>query len=407
MQYSGVLAIGAMSVAMIQAARWGWVDRWLNGLDKSYRLHKWLGITALVVAVAHWVFANGPKWAVSLGLMEAPERRRPTGDAPELGAIREFLNSQRGTAEMLGEWAFYAAVVLIAAALIKRIPYRFFASTHTLLAVVYLVLVFHGIVLLDVGAWTQPLGIVVALLMAGGVVTAVLALTRQIGRRRRVGGKITSVLKIPSMKVTEAEITLDAAWPGHKAGQFAFVSFDRKEGKHPFTIASAWDPATRSITFISKGLGDYTERLPEKLAVGDEVTVEGPYGRFTFEDGKDRQIWIGAGIGITPFIARLKHMAATPDGRQVDLFHCVPEIAPEARDLLARDVAAADVDLHLMIDSRDGLLTGARLREMLPDWASASIWFCGPAAFGAALRKDLIAHGLRSGAFHQELFNMR
>ena len=47
-QYSGVLSMGAMSVAMIVATRARWLEPWLNGLDKSYRLHKWLGISALV-----------------------------------------------------------------------------------------------------------------------------------------------------------------------------------------------------------------------------------------------------------------------------------------------------------------------------------------------------------------------
>jgi predicted ferric reductase len=112
-QYSGVLSIGAMSVAMILATRSKWLDRWLNGLDKSYRLHKWLGIAALVTSVVHWVSANGPKWAVSWGLMEVPNRERPSGAALDITPVQEFLNSQRGTAEMLGEWAFYAAVALI------------------------------------------------------------------------------------------------------------------------------------------------------------------------------------------------------------------------------------------------------------------------------------------------------
>jgi len=406
-QYSGVLSIGAMSVAMILAMRSPQVDRWLNGLDKSYRLHKWLGITALVMSIAHWLAAKGPKWAVSWGLMERPSRNRPEGGVPDLGAIQSFFNSQRGTAEMVGEWAFYAAVALIAIALIRRIPYRAFAKIHTLIAVAYLALVLHAIVLIDFAAWTQPVGLVTALLMIGGVVAAVLALTRQIGRSRKVPGRITALRRFPSMKVTEVTITLEEGWSGHDAGQFAFVTFDRKEGAHPFTIASAWDPATRSVTFISKALGDYTERLPETLAVGDDAIVEGPYGCFTFDDGKDRQIWIGAGIGITPFIARLKHMAVTPDGKRVDLIHTVHEIAPEPKALLEADAASAGVGLHLMRSREEGLLSGARLREMMPEWSEASIWFCGPAAFGDALRRDLVAHGLSPDDFHQELFNMR
>ena len=63
-QYSGVLSIGAMSVAMILAMRLPVLENWLNELDKSYRLHKWLGIAALITAIAHWVAVNGLKWAM-------------------------------------------------------------------------------------------------------------------------------------------------------------------------------------------------------------------------------------------------------------------------------------------------------------------------------------------------------
>ena len=43
-------------------------------------------------------------------------------------------------------------------------------------------------------------------------------------------------------------------------------------------------PKTRRITFITKELGDHTSRLREKLRVGQQVTIEGPYGCFTFDD---------------------------------------------------------------------------------------------------------------------------
>src|SRR3990167_4968224 len=48
LNYTGILAIGAMSVGMLLALRpRGRIETFLGGLDKSYRLHKWLGITAL------------------------------------------------------------------------------------------------------------------------------------------------------------------------------------------------------------------------------------------------------------------------------------------------------------------------------------------------------------------------
>lgn len=63
-QYSGVLGMGLMSIAMLLALRPKWVEPHLDGLDKMYRLHKWLGISALVVSVLHWWWAKGTKWMV-------------------------------------------------------------------------------------------------------------------------------------------------------------------------------------------------------------------------------------------------------------------------------------------------------------------------------------------------------
>ena len=44
---------------------------------------------------------------------------------------------------------------------------------------------------------------------------------------------------------------------------------------------------------------------------------------------------------------------------------------------------------------------------MVPDWKNVGFWFCGPAAFGDALRKDLVSKGLPAQDFHQERFEMR
>ena len=60
-QYSGVIAMAMMSAAMILATRPLWLEGHLDGLDKMYRLHKWLGIGALIVSTLHWWFAQGTK----------------------------------------------------------------------------------------------------------------------------------------------------------------------------------------------------------------------------------------------------------------------------------------------------------------------------------------------------------
>ncbi|WP_234053133.1 MULTISPECIES: ferric reductase-like transmembrane domain-containing protein [unclassified Xanthobacter] len=410
-QYTGVLAMAVMSVAMMLALRPRWPERWLGGLDKMYRLHKWLGITALVVSVVHWLWTQGPKWAVGWGLLERP----PRGPRPPIeNPVEAFFSTLRGTAESVGEWAFYAAVALIVLALIRAFPYRWFYKIHRLLAVAYLVLAFHAVVLLTFADWMTPLGVVMALLLAGGTYAAVVVLLRRVGAARQVKGRIAQLTYFPGVKALETIIDVPNGWPGHRPGQFAFAMSDASEGAHPYTIASGWHPDQPRITFVTKALGDHTGRLKDKLRVGQEVRIEGPYGCFTFDDDCRTQIWIGGGIGITPFLARMKHMAMHtdapdwPQGQVAHLFHTTSDVDEDALARLAGDAEAANVRLHLLISGRDGRLTGARIREVVPDWREASIWFCGPAGFGSALRADFAAQGIPvEKRFHQELFDMR
>jgi predicted ferric reductase len=409
-QYTGIVAIGCMSVAMILAVRPHWPERWLGGLDKMYRLHKWLGIGGLVFAVTHWLWTQGPKWAVGLGWLQRPARgSRAVLENP----VEQFFMTLRGAAEGLGEWAFYAAVLLIALALIQYFPYRLFYKTHRWLAVAYLVLVFHSTVLTKFSYWLTPLGLAIGLLLACGTAAAVIVLLRRVGAGRQVEGTISSLIYFPTLRVLEGQIELPHGWPGHKAGQFAFVTSSESEGAHPYTIASAWHDAERRLTFIAKELGDYTRTLNERLHVGQKATIEGPYGCFTFDDDRPRQIWIGGGIGVTPFIARMKQIAmrgsAGPAQSQaIDLFHTTTDYSEEAIAKLEADAQAANVRLHVLHDARHGLLTADRIRADVPEWRDASIWFCGPPGFGAALRRDFAAHGLPvTQRFHQELFAMR
>jgi len=408
MQWSGMLAIAAMSVAMVLSLRPRWPEPYLGGLDKMYRLHKWLGIGALALALFHWLWSEAPKWAVGAGLLDRPRR----GPRPEFTEpVRAFLSSLRGTAEGLGEWAFYGVVILLVIALVKLIPYRLFRYTHRVLPVAYLVLVFHSVVLVDYDMWFTPLGPVLALLMAAGSYAALVSVLGAIGRKRRISGEITAIHRFPGVRTLETDIRLGDGWPGHKAGQFAFVTSNRLEGAHPYTIASAWNPDNPRITFVTKALGDHTSKLPERLKKGQWVSVEGPYGCFTFDDGLPRQIWVGAGIGITPFIARLKELAAAgPDAvrPEIDLYHSTREVDEAALERLAADARNANVRLHVLIDDRDGHLSGERIRADVPGWRDAGLWFCGPSGFGKALRADFAAQGMDvENRFHQELFEMR
>ena len=402
-QYLGLLAFGLMSAAMILAVRPAWLECRLGGLDKMYRLHKWLGLGGLGLAVAHWLAAQGPKWLVQAGVLTRPVR----GAAREQSsAILQFFQSQRGQAEAIGEWAFYAVIAIIAVALIKSFSYKAFFRMHRLVSVAYLVLVAHSVVLVRFDYWASPLSLAVTGLAFGGTVSAILAVTGKIGNGRKSNGRVEEVNKRPEAGLVEIVLTVDEKWPGHLSGQFAFVTFHAKEGAHPYTITSNWCNDGR-LTFLIKGLGDYTNTLAETVKTGDRAIVEGPYGCFNFEGRSARQIWVGGGIGVTPFLARMRELAQHSDGCEVDFYHTTAAVEEETFRRLQAEAEAAGIRLHILVDSRDGFLSGERLRREIPDWQAADIWFCGPAKFGQVLCKDLTAHGCPEERFHQELFEMR
>ncbi|WP_303906870.1 ferredoxin reductase family protein [Thiohalomonas denitrificans] len=401
-QLTGIIGMSVMSVALFLAIRPARIEPLFGGLDKSYRLHKWLGISALVVAVIHWLWAQGPKWAVGWGWLERPARGRA---GPPADALEHFMRSQRGLAESIGEWAFYAAVLLIVLALIKRFPYRYFHKTHRLIAIVYLFLVFHALILFKTD-WGSAIGLLLGSLMAVGVIAAFTSLFGKVGCRRRAVGVVEELEHHSEDRVLKVVIRLMDRWAGHKAGQFAFVTFDRSEGPHPFTISSAWS-GDGKLRFHIKALGDYTTNLPRTLQVGDLATVEGPYGCFDFRGNRPGQIWVAGGIGITPFMARMQSLSHRAHEQPVHLFFSTN--APDERFIadLQRLAKSAGVTLHIYVPHRDGHLTAERLVATVPEWQRSDVWFCGPAPFGASLRQGLMAHGLSADDFHQELFSMR
>lgn len=403
-QYTGILGIGIMSLAMMLALRPTFVEPYLGGLDKMYRLHKWLGIAGLAISISHWLIAKGPKWLVALGWLER-RGRKPRPTFPD-GSWQQLLSSQRGLAETVGEWAFYLALVLMVLALIKRFPYKRFFQTHRILALTYLAFVFHAVILVKFDYWRGPIGPILAVLMTLGSIGAVMALFRQRVGAKPAVGEVVGLEHQAALNVLCVDIALKSGWAGHQPGQFAFVTFHAEEGPHPFTIASAWQGDGR-IRFMIKALGDYTRTLPERLKVGDPVRLEGPYGRFNFAGAQARQIWIGGGIGITPFIARLKSLLNQTDGKSIDLFHCTSAYDPSIINRLTEDAAAAKVSLHVLWDQRDGRLDPDYIMRTVPDWKDADIWFCGPALLGQIIRDTLCLNGLPSERFHQELFEMR
>lgn len=398
-QGTGVIALLLLTMTMLLTLRLPWIEKLTTGLDKSYRLHKWVAIWGVIIGVAHWLLAIVPKKLVQLGLFERSNHARPELDPDSLQAV---VMSLRGGAESIGELALYGFILLTLIALFAPIKYQRFKLTHKAMAVAFIVIAYHSVVLIKPSYWDNLITPIVIGFAVIGTACALFSLLGRIGKRRTYQGTIRALIYNSDNQTTKVAITLPT-WPGHHAGQFAFLKIAGEE-PHPFTISSSADAP--QLEFTIKALGDFTATLHQRLTVGEKVAVEGPYGKFQFEDNR-AQIWVAGGIGIAAFKARLAERQQDQNTTPVTLYYCTQ--APSSTFIHEIETLArkANIEFHLIDNRIRQHLTVADITQQQGPLDNHSVWFCGPIRFGEALKSQLKSEQFDLKHFHTELFNLR
>lgn len=397
---SGLLSIAFMSLSMFLAIRPVWLEKPLGGLDRIYQLHKWSGILAVSFGVTHWLIEQ------SSGLVKALIDSE--GRVPKI-RFDGLFEAMRELGADMGEPALYIALAMLVITLWRRFPYHLWRHLHRIMPVLYLMLAFHAALLAPPAYWAQPVGIVLGVLIALGVVGSVLSLAGMIGRRRQAQGVIVSTRS--EGDVIEITCRLDGRWRTHRPGQFAFITFSRFEGAHPFTIASA-DRGDQTVVFFIKALGNFTRMLAQQVQHGQAVSIEGPYGRFLLDrlNPKRRQIWVAGGIGVTPFLAWLESLQGRPEkSLDADLHYCTRnrENDPFVGRLRTLCESLPGIRLHVHSAKHGEVLTAQSLTPSDTKPRNAEVWFCGPRGLGEALKNGLKESGKPGLHFHQEAFELR
>ena len=231
-QYLGTVAIIAMGIVQLLATRWHGLETVFGGLDRIYVLHKWLGIGALAMILAH-----------------------DTIDA-ELSGVTETVLSELG--ETLGEISLYGLLILVTMTIATFIPYHLWKWTHKFMGAFFAASAIHYLLVIKpFGVW-EPVGLYVNAFCVLGIVCYAYTLVpfgRLQGRR---GYRVTAV------EQTGGAVAMDLAPAGsglpHRAGQFVFLGFQGGEGGpamkevHPFTVSSA-PREDRSLRLTVKPLG--------------------------------------------------------------------------------------------------------------------------------------------------------
>jgi len=157
-----------------------------------------------------------------------------------------------------------------------------------------------------------------------------------------------------------------------------------------------------------KASGDDTRRLYADLRPpGMDARVVGPFGMFDYRLGGPRQVWITAGIGITPFISWIRALHGSLE-YEVDFYYSV---ADEAGALFVDEITAAtarypSLTLHLIRTDHDPPLTPGQIWSAHP-MARSSVYMCGPPEMMRTFQKELRAHGVAPDHIRWEQFGLR
>ena len=224
------------------------------------------------------------------------------------------------------------------------------------------------------------------------------------------------------------------ALPPYRAGQFASIQIRLPDGARQirqYSLRGGSDEQWRISARVLAGEGavpdgEVSTHLRDHVAAGDIVSVSPPIGSLTIDELDDAPlVLVSAGIGCTPVLGMLDHLARTEPNRAVTVLHF--ERTPERhahRDELEALVASMP-NARLRVSYTGGSLSaltalGAPLSEVSLDgvgaylepidldvaWLTAAhrVFLCGPVPFMAIARAALIEHGVPANRVHYFVF---
>jgi predicted ferric reductase len=201
-----------------------------------------------------------------------------------------------------------------------------------------------------------------------------------------------------------------------RAGQFAWILPSRNPFTptwHPFSMSSS---ALRfRVDFTIKQVGEFTGSV-RRLKVGDRVYVDGPHGSFTLEDNPGMgYVFVGAGVGVTPFLSMLATLADQGDRRP-----CLLVLANRREDQVTgvRQLARLQGRLNLRVvhaisrpsdqwTGERGRIDAGLLDRHLPlERRSLQYFVCAGGEMVRAVEGSLAELGIPADRVHSEHFGM-
>jgi predicted ferric reductase len=371
----------------------------------AVRLHRKLGLAALLLLIVHvaLLVADAVAQGSSLAALLVP-----------------FWSRDERSIDIL---AFYALIGLGFLAYDRRLRHERWLALHRVIGLLFLLGTLHAAMQPGTIQRYEPLRTWIVLLLLVGVIAWIYRgpLFLRFGPRYRY--KVESVVPRGAgivdlvMRPMERRMMCEP-------GTFVFIrvpSFKGKERElHPFSVSSS--PLQRHLRLSIRQIGDFTRqvsylslgqdnpdfwtaRRPGKFHAtstlrGAEIEVFGPFGGFTpfrFQQYQ-RMVWIGAGIGITPFLSMLAFERSSVGFRQISLYYVArsAEDAVYDREIREHCSRTSDtIDYKLWLTREHGRCTAARVAADV-ERGDYAVMLCGTKQFVDSLVSQFRELGLPS-----------
>ena len=374
------IAYISMAFSLILAGRFERIDNILGGVDKSYLIHRYFGYTSLSAGVIHWL----------------------TGDDAFNAIIPGFSDS----AGDLGEFTILALITLVAISVFKLIPYQWWKKSHLLMGPLFMLIAIHVFFSASPVILFSPLWWFFACITFLALLAWIKTLRKPINSPNK--GKITQIVKTERAIDFTIEHNGSLTW---RPGQFAQLSINKGklEEQHPFSFANACDQSKGShqARFIINRAGDYTDTLYRTLAVDDEILIHRIAGGFTpqLSAQRNRQIWVAAGSGITPFLAALD--ALSPDNyARIDLIYNPGKGFDKYLTQTLKQYQTKLPQLTLTLLNNSEYLTQQHFTSLSDGWTNADLYLCGPEKMKQSAQQ-IWRNNSAKGKIHTEFYDFR
>ena len=196
-------------------------------------------------------------------------------------------------------------------------------------------------------------------------------------------------------------------------GMWIMLEFpDRREHAGAYSIASA--PLERGYIEISLcRVGPLTERL-FALRGGETLMMRGPFGKWVYDDAARHAILISDGTGLAPFRSIARYVLGKELPNRLAIFHSArtPDLFFYEKDLARFE--AAGIKVYRTITHPELMAPGQTwagphgaidievVEKVVPDFASAHFFLCGPKTLVERLNESLLARDVPREAIHYE-----